>query len=135
VALAFDGHAHHRIARSWFDSLPETGDVRICFCRVTQLSFLRLLTTQAVMGKEDVLSQRQAWRVYDRWFEDSRLLFLDEPEGIEKVFRRVSRQTRAASKDWADSYLLAFAEVGEVTLVTLDQGLKQKSSSATLLVQ
>lgn len=85
------------------------------------------------MGKDEVLSQREAWAVYDRWFEDARVLFLDEPDNLEKILRSISRQSRPASKDWADSYLLAFAEAADLSLVTFDRALKQKSESALLL--
>ena len=133
VALTLHSHFHHDIARKWFESLDAKDDARLCFCRITQLSFLRLITTEAVMGRDEVLSQRQAWEVYDRWFEDSRVLFLDEPGNLEKELRGLSRQTHPAAKDWADSYLLAFAESADLSLVTFDRALKQKSQSVLLL--
>ena len=133
VALTFQGHFHHDIARAWFDSLDAKDEARLCFCRITQLSFLRLITTEAVMGKDEVLSQGQAWEVYDRWFEDSRVFFLEEPANLEKAFRGVSRRSRPAAKDWADSYLLAFAEVADLSVVTFDRALKQKDGTVLLL--
>ena len=51
MALSFQGHVHHEIAREWFESLDDPDDARLCFCRITQLSFLRLITAEAVMGK------------------------------------------------------------------------------------
>ena len=60
MALSFQGPVHHHIARAWFESLDGGDDARLCFCRITQLSFLRLITTEAVMGKDEVLSQRRA---------------------------------------------------------------------------
>lgn len=133
VALTLHSHFHHEIARAWFESLDTQDDARLCFCRVTQLSFLRLITTEAVMGQDEVLSQRQAWDVYDRWFADSRVFFLDEPASIENAFRGISRQSRPAAKDWADSYLLAFAQAADLSLVTFDHALKQKNHSVLLL--
>ncbi len=133
MALSFQGHVHHNIAREWFELLDDRDDARLCFCRVTQLSFLRLITTQAVMGKDEVLSQRQAWDVYDRWFEDSRVFFLEEPANLEKMFRGIPKQTRPAANDWADSYLLAFAEAADLSLVTFDRAIKQKDGSVLLL--
>ena len=44
-ALAFDGHAHHRAARNWFDAL--TTDVCF-FCRLTQQGFMRLASNPSV---------------------------------------------------------------------------------------
>jgi len=133
VALTFQSHFHHDIARAWFESLDAKDEGRLCFCRITQLSFLRLITTEAIMGKDEVLSQRQAWDVYDRWFEDSRVFFLEEPANLERAFRGVSRQSRPAAKDWADSYLLAFAEVADLSVVTFDRVLKQKDGAVLLL--
>jgi toxin-antitoxin system PIN domain toxin len=133
MALSFQGHFHHDIAREWFESLDDRDDARLCFCRITQLSFLRLITTEAVMGKDEALSQRQAWDVFDRWLEDSRVFFLEEPPNLDKVFRGISKQTRPAAKHWADSYLLAFAEAADLSVVTFDRAIKQKSGSVLLL--
>ena len=85
MALSFQGHVHHDIAPEWFEPLGDRDDERLCFCRITQLSLLRLITTE-VMGKHEVLSERQAWDVYDRWFEDSRVFFLQEGANLEKCF-------------------------------------------------
>lgn len=131
VALSFEGHEHHASAREWFDSLSEE-NLRLYFCRITQLSLLRLLTTEAVMGA-DVLNQRQAWSVYDRWLEDSRVLFMDEPVALERSFRTFSRLLRPAATDWADAYLLAFAREAGLRIVTFDRSLAQRSESAVTL--
>jgi uncharacterized protein len=133
MALTFQGHFHHDVARAWFESLDTKDEARLCFCRITQLSFLRLITTEGVMGKDEVLSRREAWDVYDRWLEDSSVFFLEEPANLERVFRGISRQSRPAAKDWADSYLLAFAEVADLSIVTFDRALKQKNGSVLLL--
>jgi uncharacterized protein len=133
LALSFQGHVHHDIAREWFGSLDDRDDARLCFCRITQLSFLRLITTEAVMGKDEVLSRRQAWNVYDQWFEDSRVFFLEEPANLKKMFCGISRRARPTAKDWADSYLLAFAEAADLSVVTFDRAIKQRDGSVLLL--
>jgi hypothetical protein len=51
LALAAERHQHHAAARDWFLAL---GEEQAAFCRVTQMSFLRLLTNRTVMG-EDVV--------------------------------------------------------------------------------
>jgi len=132
MALRFQGHVHHDIAPEWFESLDDRDDARLCFCRITQLSLLRLITTE-VMGKHEVLSERQAWDVYDRWFEDSRVFFLQKGANLEKMFRGISKQARPAAKDWVHSDLLAFAEVADLSLVAFDRAIKQKDGSALLL--
>src|ERR1700722_6908990 len=122
VALTSDAHIHHPSARAWFDALDI--EARVGFCRFTQISLLRLLTTEAVMGRDDVMTQRAAWEAYDRWLSDDRVLFLNEPPNVETVFRSLSRGSRSDSKGWADSYLAAFAVGGEMQLVTFDRAFK-----------
>jgi len=68
------------------------------------------------------MSQVEAWETYDRWVEDERVLFVDEPRGLEPSFRSMSQLQQPAPKDWADSYLAAFATISQMTLVTFDQG-------------
>ncbi len=131
VALTYEGHVHHPVAKAWFESLHP--DAQLFFCRMTQLGLLRLLTTDAVMGKVEVLSQPEAWNAYDRWFEDGRVSFLPEPPALEPAFRELSRLRRPAPKDWVDSYLAAFASVSDLTLVTFDQALHGKARQAIIL--
>jgi len=130
VALTYEGHVHHATAAAWFAELPL--DVALAFCRFTQLGLLRLLTTPAVMGDE-VLTQPQAWAAYDRWRQDPRVTFVDEPTEIETRVRALTRRRQPATKDWADSFLAAFAIVGQLTLVTFDRGLQARAKSAFLL--
>ena len=130
VALTYEGHIHHSNAAEWFATLPP--DSTFVFCRFTQLGLLRLLTAPAVMSDE-VMTQAQAWAAYDRWLEDPRVEFVDEPAEIETRFRALTRLRQPATKDWADSYLAAFATVGQLTLVTFDRGLRSKAKAAMLL--
>jgi len=130
IALTSERHLHHVVAASWFANLSE--ESRLCFCRITQLSLLRLLTTQAVMGLE-VMTQPEAWRIYDQWMDDSRIAFLDEPAGFEQSFRSHSRRRSPAPKEWADSYLLAFAAVSGLRLVTFDRAFRDKAKNVLVL--
>ena len=130
VALTYEGHVHHEAAATWFAGLkPEAS---LVFCRLTQLGLLRLLTTPAVMGDE-VMTQPQAWAAYDRWHQDPRIGFADEPAETEARFRSLTRLRQPATKDWADSYLAAFATAGTLTLVTFDRGLRAKAKSILVL--
>jgi toxin-antitoxin system PIN domain toxin len=130
IALTYEGHVHHQIARDWFHSVDQ--DSRLFFCRFTQLGLLRLLTAEAVMGDE-VMNQMEAWRAYDRWLGDGRVDFMDESGALEARFRSLTRLRQAASKDWADSYLAAFAAVSQLTLVTFDRALRTKARSSIFL--
>jgi hypothetical protein len=123
---------HHDVSRDWFTELP--GDSRFLFCRLTQLGLLRLLTAEVVMG-DDVLSQSEAWGVYDRWLEDGRVRLMDEPPALERTFRSLTRSRRASPKVWADAYLAAFADAAQLTLVTFDRGFRGKVGSLLLLAE
>jgi uncharacterized protein len=130
VALTYEGHVHHVIAAEWFSNLPP--DATLVFCRFTQLGLLRLLTTKAVMGDE-AMTQPQAWAAHDRWRQDPRVTFENEPIDIEPRFRSLTRRRQPATRDWADSFLAAFAAVAQLTVVTFDRGLRAKAKSAVLL--
>jgi len=130
IALTYPGHIHHARAAAWFSGLPT--DSRLFFCRFTQLGLLRLLNAEAVMADE-VMNQPQAWQTYDRWLQDDRVACLDEPPGLERIFRSLTRLRRPATKDWADSYLCAFASASQLTLVTFDRSLSRRASHSRLL--
>lgn len=131
VALAYDRHVHHIAARNWFDALVPS--VRMFFCRLTQLGLLRLLTSPAVMGPDQAKSQQDAWKIYDSWLEDDRVEFLEEPAGLDTHFRSLTQSAQASPKDWADSYLAAFAHVSRLTVVTFDRGFQGKAKDLVLL--
>jgi toxin-antitoxin system PIN domain toxin len=131
VALTYEGHVHHVRARSWFESIGGSG--RLFFCRFTQLGLLRLLTAEAVMGRDDVLTQEQAWKTFDYCLQDERIGFLNEPNDIEVPFRAMTRLRQSAPKDWADSYLAAFAQSAHLTFVTFDQAFPSKARQLILL--
>lgn len=130
VALTHGGHVHHTIANDWYESLDEGVSFR--FCRFTQLGFLRLLTASAVMG-DDVLVQSEAWALYDRWLKDDRVEMLEEPSGLERPFRALTRSRQASPKAWGDAYLAAFAESSQLTLVTFDRAFRGKVRPLILL--
>jgi len=81
----------------------------------------------------DVMTQSEAWQIYDRWLDDLRVSYLEEPTGLEQAFRSHSRRGIPAPKEWADSYLLAFAAVSGLRLVTFDQGFRGRAKDLLLL--
>lgn len=91
---------------------------------MTQLGLLRLLAMSAIMG-EDLRTVGEAWKVYDRWLDDSRIAILQEPAELEAAFRSATRPVSRLSspKALGDCYLLAFSQAMNVTLVTFDRGL------------
>ena len=127
--LLWSRHAHSERARLWFE---QAGEEQFFFCRITQLTVLRLLTTQAIMGT-NTRSMSQAWGLWDRIWEDDRFVFLEEPEVIESEFRSRSQSFNAAPKVWADAYLLAFATVAGLKLVTFDRALSGQGAEVLVL--
>ncbi|HTY83191.1 MAG TPA: TA system VapC family ribonuclease toxin [Silvibacterium sp.] len=130
VALNLDGHAHHAAAKQWYEALPASRT--LVFCRKTQLGLFRILTTVAVMGQQ-VLSRQGCWQLYDRWIATGQVAWADEPLGLEELLRSLTGGTTASQKAWMDAYLTAFAEAGNLTLVTLDKALAAKVKGAVLL--
>lgn len=96
------------------------------------MTVLRLLTTEKIMGA-DTKSMSEAWVLWDRVSADDRISFLPEPEEIEKEFRSLSRLSSWSPKVWADAYLLAFASVAGLKLVTFDQALKPRGADVLML--
>jgi uncharacterized protein len=82
---------------------------------------------------DDVLHPPAAWAVYDRWLEDDRVNFIEEPPGLERRFRALTRLRQAAPRTWADAYLAAFADASQVTLVTFDRAFRGKAKPLILL--
>jgi len=71
--------------------------------------------------------------LWDRAWADSRIQFLPEPEDLEHEFRSRSRLTTRSPKIWADTYLLAFASVAGLRLVTFDRALKSQKADVLVL--
>ena len=128
LAVALSEHAHHAAARLWWED--ETG--QIGFARLTQMGFLRLMTTAAAMDGRP-LSMGEAWRVYDRLFEDDRVAFVPEPAAVDARFRVHACGSAASPKLWAVAWLLAFAETTGGSLVTFDRALAARSGRCILL--
>ncbi len=120
--MTWQRHPFFSTASAWFSQIPASD--RLLFSRITQLGLLRLLTNAQVMGESAVLLN-DAFALYDRWLEDSRVELVREPRGIELLFRQTSAPfaMQPATKAVTDAYLAAFAEAENATLVTLDRTL------------
>jgi toxin-antitoxin system PIN domain toxin len=127
LALATVEHIHSAPAKSWWESEDGT----IAFCRLTQLGFLRLMTTAAAMDGKP-LTIAEAWRVYDRLYDDDRVTFVAEPVEGEKRFREKAVGRTASPKVWADAWLLATAQEAGGVLVTLDKALAGRGARCLL---
>jgi toxin-antitoxin system PIN domain toxin len=96
-------------------------------CRSTQQSFLRLLSTRAVLAPYRIppLSNKAAWSVYEGLLADERIAWVEEPSGLETSWKKFAAGSKASPKLWMDAYLAAFAMAGGHQLVTTDKGFKQ----------
>ena len=128
LALLRSRHVHSERAIAWFD---EAAEQQFFFCRFVQITVLRLLTTEKIMGA-DTLTNSEAWRLWDHVRSDARIAFLAEPE-LERDFRAYSRGSSRSPKVWADAYLLALATVAGLKLVTFDRALKARGVDVLVL--
>ncbi len=85
------------------------------------------------MGNATVTLQ-QAWQAYDALFADPRVGYVEEPTGIEPVWRSLTQHQSFSPKVWNDAYLAALAQTVDLEVVTFDQGFAQyKNLRRTIL--
>ena len=133
VALTYHGHEQHVLAARWFGRLTSE---TVGFCRLTQLSFLRLLTHPVVM-QDEVQTQREAWEIYDQLMGDTRIAFYPErdPGAVENEFRDLTVTSQSAPQRWPDAYLAAFARAENLILVTFDRALSKLAGDYSVLLK
>jgi toxin-antitoxin system PIN domain toxin len=125
LALSLSGHTHHEAAKAWLDT--ESARESICFCRSTQQSMLRLLTTSGVMAVYGIspLSNAAAWGIYEQFVSDDRIAFCAEPPRMNAAWKKLAARRTSSPKLWMDAYLAAFAITGGMQLVTTDKAFTQ----------
>ena len=127
LALAAPDHPHNPLAVRWW----EQHEGQIAFVRSSQLGLLRLTTTSAAMDGKP-LTIDEAWRLYDRFYDDDRVAFVPEPLEVEKKFREKAAGRAASPKIWADAWMLAIASATGGVLVTLDKALGPRGAHCLL---
>jgi uncharacterized protein len=127
IALAVAEHVHYEPAAEWLrEPLDSSSKDEIAFCRVTQMGFLRLLTSPKAMGK-DALTVGQAWDFLDGLRNQQKFIFADEPSNLELEWRSPTHGRHSiATGSWTDAYLAAFAATAGYTLATFDRGLARR---------
>src|SRR5688572_27933546 len=92
LALTLSRNVFRRAARDWFDRQPAQASV--LFCRATEQSFLRLLTTDAVMRPYGIppMTGAEAWKVYEGLLSDRRVTWVAEADahGIDSRWKRLA---------------------------------------------
>lgn len=121
IAAVFPTHpAHVPARRALAVATPAEPAV---FCRATQLSFLRLITTPTVArayGAEG-LSNREALAALDALTALPQVSERDERPGTLALWRRLACRNTASPKVWMDAYLTAFAISDGLRIVSLDR--------------
>ena len=118
LAAVWGRHVHYPVASVWVNGQADD----LVFCRVTQMGLLRLLSNPAIMGG-DAVDRSQAWRLFDRLWSDERVLWAEEPDGLDAVWRAISARDDKSHRLWTDDYLAAFAQASDLALATLDRKL------------
>ena len=118
LAAVWGRHVHYPVASDWLNRQADG----LVFCRVTQMGLLRLLSNPAIMS-DDCVDRSQAWRLFDQLWSDERVLWADEPDELDAVWRAISARDDKSHKLWTEDYLAAFAQASDLTLATLDRKL------------
>ena len=56
---------------------------------------------------------------------DRRVVFADEPDGVEPTWRQIMTRAGVGPSSWTDAYLAAFAQAHSYSLVTFDTGFER----------
>ena len=128
IALAFATHPAHLSVRGLFEAADSLKP--IAFCRATQTSVLRLLTTSAIQAAygSSPISNREAWSKTQEILSLPQVVWLAEPPGLESAWKNFAASEAASPKLWMDAYLTAFAYSAGIELVTLDRGFLRYSA-------
>ncbi len=121
VAAVFPQHPHHTQAQQELAvATPRTPAV---FCRATQQSFLRLITTPQLLRAyaAEAMTNRSAWTTFDLLRSKRSITLQGEPPGTVALWQRLAARDTASPKVWMDAYLAAFAISGDLEFVTLDR--------------
>jgi predicted nucleic acid-binding protein len=73
----------------------------------------------------NALSRGGGGEKYDLLQSDPYVSFIDEPAGLEPLWRDYTQQRLYSHKVWTDAYLAAFAQAANLELVTFDRGFAQ----------
>jgi toxin-antitoxin system PIN domain toxin len=125
LAAVFPQHPHH--VRAQEELSIATPLAPAVFCRATQQSFLRLITTPQILRAYAVeaMTNRSAWKTFELLRAHSSIVVHDEPPGTVALWHRLAAGDTASPKVWMDAYLAAFAISGGRSVVTLDRDFKR----------
>ena len=125
LALVLSKHLFHTPAIRWFQHQPTSSS--ILFCRSTQQSFLRLLTTDTLMRVYSIpaMTNSLAWETYQTILANPRCGYTNESGDLSCQWTQYSNRDSASPKLWMDSYLAALAVTSGHQFVTTDVAFRQ----------
>jgi toxin-antitoxin system PIN domain toxin len=125
LAAAFTAHPAHGTAQAVL--LNATPDRPALFCRATQQSFLRLVSTPAIFAayRSAAISNQDALTALAAFQGLPQVDLIDEPAGLEALWWRLAALAEPAPKRWMDAYLAAFAISTSIRMISLDRDLQQ----------
>lgn len=128
LAIAHEFHGVHDAALRAINAA--TVEQPACFCRSTEQSVLRLLTTAAIQTTyhSPPITNEGAIRLLTEWRAEPNVTFVDEPAGTCELWLRLADRNTASPKLWMDAYLAAFAISGKFRFVTIDKAFRQFES-------
>ena len=122
LALAIDEHPHHRVARQYWSEHAHT---RKLFCRLSAMSFVRLLTQPKLMA-DGALELADAWRLYERYAALPTVGMLPEPDGVDTQLAQLVAM-KLPARLLTDAYFAALTLCAQLRLVTFDKDFERFS--------
>jgi uncharacterized protein len=121
VAAVFPRHPFHSNVQSVLQAA--SAEDPAVFCRATEISFLRVLTTSAVLRLYDAehMTNRDAVAQFRLLMSRPEITEFDEAPGTTALWQQLATRDTAAPKVWMDAYLAAFAITAGLRFVTLDR--------------
>ena len=92
----------------------------------------RLARGRVVFTKEDALSRQDAWNAFENLIADPRIRLMTEPQGLDPLWKTLSKRNDTSHLLWTDDYLAAFAQAADADMVTLDRGLSKRYGSVRI---
>ncbi len=126
VAAFFDEHEFFLPAQAFLASCG--GEEPALFCRASEQSWLRLVTTPSLhrLYKVPPVTNPDAVAILATWHALPHIRCLDaEPEGTRELWLELAAIPSASPKVWMDAYLAAFAIRAGLPFATLDADFRR----------
>ncbi len=121
LALTFANHSHHVNAKAALGH--HTTERPAVFCRATEQSYLRLVTTPKLIAyyRADGMTNSRAVKNLSDFLSQPRIIsHTDEPTGMRDLWLKIAAYDTPSPKVWMDAYLAAFAISANLSFTTLD---------------